>query len=284
MADAASQNAGRFRTAAMLGLLVLCAALTGCGSAWRPRTPEAAPQLPAEPLPTRAIELVRLSNRLLQQPPDDARLDRALAAAREATRRRPGYATWWRLARASLLVAQRHSRPQARRTAAAEGIVAAQQAIAAAPERVGGYHFLAACTGTAIQLDTDGALERIQEIETNAQKARTLDAGFQQGGPLRVLAAMYANAPSWPTSIGDIEEALEIFKELVASYGDYGENHFHYAESLMKVSDYENAAAQYRAVLASPARGVWRLLGPGYRLAARQRLSDIDRLRALQAP
>ncbi len=164
------------------------------------------------------------------------------------------------------------------------GLDHARAAKEADPGRAGGYHFLAVNLGLLARLEPEGALPRLAEMVTQAEEARELDPRFEQGGPLRVLGAVYTQAPPWPTSVGDIEEAVDVLEELVERFPAYPLNHFLYGEALMKMSDYDRAAREFEATLRAAPRNIWRLEGPTYRALARQRLADIERLRSLRTP
>ena len=236
----------------------------------------------AHDLPCDVGALVALSNQLLADPPDDGRLLRALAALERAVAMEPGYRTRWRAARAAAYVAQWHSARAVRLSAVQRGVEHARTAQDAAPDRVAGTYFLAVNFALLARLEPEASLSRLEEVVRLAERARELDAAFQQGGPLRVLGAVYASAPPWPTSVGDIEEAEELLGELVDRFGDYPLNHFFLGETLMKLSAYDRAEAAFRAVLRGPPSHVWRLEGPYYRRLSRQRLIDIRRFRSLR--
>lgn len=235
----------------------------------------------AEKLPDDARALITMTNELLSAPPADDRLVRALAAAELAVARQPGYRTRWRAARAASYVGQWHSSHAAKLAAVHRGIDHARAAREAAPDRVGGFHFGAVNLGLLARLDPDGALSRLAEVVRFGERAREIDDGFQQGGPLRTLGAVYTQAPPWPTSVGDVEEAEEILTELVSRFPDYPLNHFFLGEALMKMSEYDRAAKAFEAVLRYPALRIWRLEGLYYRTVARQRLVDIQRMKSL---
>ncbi len=236
----------------------------------------------SEGLPGEAARLVVLVNSLLSEPPDDYLLIRALASAEKAVRVAPGYRTRWRASRAASYVASWHSERSVRLEALGRGSAHARAAIEAAPDRVGGHFFLAVNLGLRIRMEPDAALSGLDEVVRLCEKAREIDPKFQQGGPARILGGLYAKAPPWPASIGDIEESEEILTELVATYPDYPLNQFFLGETLMKLSDYERAEQCFRIVLRARPTGIWCLEGPHYRTQARQRLKDIERIRTLR--
>ena len=234
-------------------------------------------------LPSTVAELIALSNALLGQPPSDERLMRALAALEEAVALRPGYRTRWRAARAASYVAQWHSQRATRLAAVQRGVEHARAAQRAAPEKVGGIYFQAVNLALLARLEPEASLSRLEEVVRLGERARQLDPSFQKGGPLRVLGAVYASAPPWPTSVGDVEEAEELLVRLTERFPDYPLNFFFLGETLMKLGQYDRAEAAFRALLRARPGRVWRLEGPYYRAVSRQRLSDIRRFRALPA-
>ncbi len=227
-------------------------------------------------------QLYRMTEKLLVGPPDDERLTQALATAEHAVLIAPGYASRWRAARAASYLAHWYSDPALRLAAARRGLDHARAARDQKSEKVAGHYFMAVNMGLIAQMNPDGALARLQEIVRLAERAREIDDSFQQGGPLRILGALYATAPPWPTSIGDIEESEELLEEVVERFPDYPLNHYMYGETLMRLSLSTRAAAAFRATLSAPPVGIWRLEGPHFRIRARQRLADIERVRALR--
>jgi len=83
---------------------------------------------------------------------------------------------------------------------------------------------------------------------------------MDEGGPLRVLGALYLKAPPWPAGVGDEEKALELLELAVEDHPDHPLNHLFLAEAQIEDEDYE--AAQEHLDLArkllDPARFFWR--------------------------
>lgn len=271
--------------AARLGALLVALSIAGCfGHAPRKSVSlERRLASLSEGLPEATGELVSLANSLLSEPPDDHLLLRALAASEAAVALSPGYRTRWRAARTAGYVANWHSERDVRVGAAGRGADHARAAVEVSPGRVGGYYFLAQSIGLRIRMEPDAALSGLEEVVRLCEKARDIDPDFQRGGPLRLLGGLYAQAPPWPASVGDIEESEELLLELVEAHPDYPLNHYFLGETLMKLSDYDRASSAFRAVLRARPAGIWRLEGPHFRKLARQRLADIERIRALRS-
>jgi tetratricopeptide (TPR) repeat protein len=84
------------------------------------------------------------------------------------------------------------------------------------------------------------ALNKLPEIHNAlkiAQKVESLDFG----GPLRVLGMMYLKAPAWPSGIGDLDKALELFQQAITKYPVHPQNFMFYAEGLMEDDNKEKA-------------------------------------------
>jgi tetratricopeptide (TPR) repeat protein len=159
----------------------------------------------------------------------------------------------------------------------ARGEAAAGQVVAELPERVEGYYYLAVLKGRRAQHSGIGfsAMALAKEVEELGLEAVAKDPAFGDGAPYRLLAMLYANAPPWPTSIGDIDKALE-FADRAVGVADYPMNHLVRGEVLIEAGELAEARKELKLVLGAPKTGRWAHEGEAWRPHARQLLDHID--------
>jgi hypothetical protein len=114
-----------------------------------------------------------------------------------------------------------------------------------------------------------------KDVEELGLKAASLDPGFENGGPYRLLAMLYVHAPPWPTSIGDIDKALE-YAEKAVGVSEYPMNHLVRGEVLIEAGEVVEARNELKLVLTAPKVGRWAHEGEIWRPYARQLLDRID--------
>jgi hypothetical protein len=153
----------------------------------------------------------------------------------------------------------------------AKGENAAQAAVTSRPNRVEGYYYLAVLKGRRAEQGGLSAIAQVKDIEELGLKAKALDQTFEEGGPLRLLAMLYAKAPPWPTSVGDIDLALEYAQEAI-EVSDYPLNHLILAEVLIEAGEAGPAKEEIHKVLSAPKVGKWASEGELWRPHARQLL------------
>ena len=67
---------------------------------------------------------------------------------------------------------------------------------------------------------------------------------------------LYAKAPPWPTSVGDVDLGLE-YAQKALDLSDYPLNHFIMAEVLIQAEEFEDASVELQKVLSAPNEGKW---------------------------
>ena len=135
--------------------------------------------------------------------------------------------------RLCLNLAEREANPDKREKYAADGVEFAETALAQGGESDGAVHYyLAANLGLVVREHITLAMESLGRLEAEMKKAVALSPGIDDGGPLRLLGALYLKAPAWPQGIGDLDKALAILKQAVDQYPKHPLNHLFYAQAL----------------------------------------------------
>lgn len=135
--------------------------------------------------------------------------------------------------RIALLLAEREVNPEKREKLAAEGVRFAEAALAHGGNEDGAVHYyLAANLGLAVREHLTLAVENLDRLENGMKRALALSPAIDHGGPLRLLGALYLQAPPWPQGIGDLDKALELLKKAVADYPEHPINRLFYAQAL----------------------------------------------------
>jgi len=105
-----------------------------------------------------------------------------------------------------------------------------------------------------------GAPFNLSSVVKALKRSVEMDPDMDDGGPLRVLGALYLKAPPWPAGVGDEEKALELLEQAVEDHPDHPLNHLFLAEAQIEDEEYDAAQQnidQARKLL-DPARFFWR--------------------------
>ncbi|MBN2715336.1 MAG: hypothetical protein JXX14_05745 [Deltaproteobacteria bacterium] len=168
------------------------------------------------------------------------------------------YDVHWRQARALFLLQELTSAKAPKMTWITAGEQAAAAAMADCSICVEGYYYAAVLKGRRAEHSGIGfkALKLVKEVLALGKKAAQIDASFDNAAPLRLLAMLYASAPSWPTSVGDIDLALETAERAI-QISDYPMNHLIMAEVLLADEAINDARRELQRVLSAPIGGRW---------------------------
>jgi tetratricopeptide (TPR) repeat protein len=164
----------------------------------------------------------------------------------------------WRAARACSWLAERagdaKDKPLQAKLAD-EGIGYAQRATFVDSDRKEGYYYLALCYAMRADATPSNGLALVPLMVKALKKAdEPVGGGLDHSGPDRVLAQIYLNAPPWPTSVGDVEEAVERLENACDQNPEYPENHLTLAEAYIKARKYRDVRKHLERVLkAEPA-------------------------------
>lgn len=131
---------------------------------------------------------------------------------------------------------------------ALEGIDACRRVIASQPKAAAGHYYLAMNLGQLARTKTLGALRLVSEMETEFSLARGLDEKLDFAGPDRNLGMLYAEAPGWPTSIGNRSKARHHLQRAILLQPNYPENHLNLLEAYLKWGDKTGAEQEFKAL------------------------------------
>ncbi|TAK63453.1 MAG: hypothetical protein EPO18_06940 [Methylobacter sp.] len=143
--------------------------------------------------------------------------------------------------RLCLYLAERETNQEKREKLAAEGVGFAEAALAQGASGDGEVHYyLAANLGLAVREHFTVAMQNLSRLEDEMKQALALSPDIDDGGPLRLLGALYLKAPAWPNGIGDGDKALELLKKAVTEHPGHPLNHLFYAQALWSEGDEAN--------------------------------------------
>lgn len=182
----------------------------------------------------------------------------------------------WRLARALFFVSEKETDAREQLRWIVKGEEVAEAVRLARPDRVEGHYYSALLKGRRAQISQIGfgAMKLAEKVLELGKKAVEIDESYEDGGPLRLLAMLYAKAPPWPTSVGDMDLALEI-AERALEISDYPMNHLIMAEVLIEDDEIERAQEELARVLSAPKVGKWAEEGEQWRPYAMKLLTEI---------
>jgi tetratricopeptide (TPR) repeat protein len=159
------------------------------------------------------------------------------------------YELLWRGARASAWITEEFTDGGRRASYAQKGIDYAKRAVEVDPKRVEAYYYLGINLGQSATTKTVGAYTMVPKVVKAAQAAMKIDERFDHAGPARLIGTVYAKAPPWPASIGDIDEGIKYLARAVELAPDYPQNHLHYGDALVSDSKLNEAEREYKIVL-----------------------------------
>jgi hypothetical protein len=152
--------------------------------------------------------------------------------------------------RLCLHLAEREANQDKREKLAAEGVDLAEAALAQGGGDDGAVHYyLAANLGLAVREHITLAMENLGRLENEMKRALALSPDIDDGGPRRLLGALYLKAPAWPNGIGDLDKALDLLEKAVREHPGHPLNHLFYAQALWAEGD-EDVLSQVKAEFA----------------------------------
>jgi hypothetical protein len=265
----------------LLGCLFAAVSLPCCGPSVVPRAPISKK---TDTLPNDFDSLVALAeaNSFLDSKIPDlsdaaGALDKAILIAQKNGDVQTRAELSWKLARVCFYAAEQEKGSADKLLWIARGELAAEVTAKEMPQRVEGHYYLALLKGRRAQHSGIGfsAMALAKTVEELGLKTVEIDPTFEEGGPYRLLAMLYAHAPPWPTSIGDIDKAVE-YADKAVGVSSYPMNHLVRGEVLVEADEIDAAKKELEIVLSSPRSGLWAHEGEIWRPYARQLLTRIE--------
>jgi FimV-like protein len=123
---------------------------------------------------------------------------------------------------------------------AKHGYELADRARAIAPNRVEGHFLYAICLGVYLRENNLSGITRVSDLIAAAKRAVECDERYDRGGPHRVLALLYAEAPRF-IGPGDHDLARKHAERLLEIAGDDDENKLAAAQVYIDIGDSKKA-------------------------------------------
>ncbi len=252
-----------------LALLVTALAAAGCSTLWgRADDAEGAwARKQYQALPANGDELREVAFRLYREdaPPDEVAL--SLLATCKALESSPTSGELNHLASRSCLWLTEYGRPpicwdpEEEDAGLASCTRFGEAAVAADRNNPDYQYYLALNMALALKVaPLTAAPFNLSSVVKALKRCVDQDPDRDEGGPLRVLGALYLKAPPWPAGVGDEEKALELLEQAVEDHPNHPLNHLFLAEAQIEDEEYEAAQEnidQARKLL-DPARFFWR--------------------------
>ncbi|MDB4968128.1 MAG: hypothetical protein JWN44_3817 [Myxococcales bacterium] len=242
--------------------------------------------LTADKMPDKAPELVKYADEIFVKSTATAgggtpEMENALVALDKAVKADPkSFEAAWKAARAAGWLADEFYDDKTKRAHfAGRGSEYAKAAIELQPKRVEGHYYSGINLGLTATTKTIGAKFMVPSVRDAEKKAMQIDAGYDRGGPPRVLGSLYAKAPPWPASVGDPDKGVELMTQAVKLGGDYPLNNLLLGDALVAAERFDEAKKQYDIVLqAQPVPADAHFL-PKWKNLAHKGMEDADKKR-----
>lgn len=253
-------------------VVVIVSLISGCQALFQR---DEHPTVPYDELPFTVEELYQVADRVHATSRRTRELIRARTALKKVDLLESGrYGTAWRLARVDSVLARFDTERAS--DWAQEGLSAAEKARRMRPGKVHGHLYYAACAGLLAKSRPTEADKLMNAVVEAASKAAAIDPSYEGGEPRRVLGAIYLYAPSWPSGVGDLDEAIGILEGVATDHPQDPRNLFYLAEAYRRADERPKAVGLYRKMLAAPRAGIWAVEGPSYRAEAKAHLRILD--------
>lgn len=247
----------RFFTCALAALC--CVLTTGCFSPKFRVTKLGPDRILTDEEEDKVHGMVKAADQLWRERATPGNAATSLDTLREALKLAPyNVQALWRAARACAWLAERageaKDKPEQVKLAD-EGIGYAQRATFVDPDRKEGHYYLALCFAMHADAVPSQGLALVPKMIKELKKAdEPVGGGLDYSGPDRVLGLIYLNAPPWPTSVGDVEEAVEKLENACDQHSEFPENQLALGEAYIKTRKYRDARKHLERVLkAEPA-------------------------------
>jgi tetratricopeptide (TPR) repeat protein len=269
------------RAAALLPVLALGAAvplLGACPAALPPALREATVK-PGD-LPASVPELIAYAEEEHKKEQTSSSENIVIAVDRGLVKEPRNYELLWRGARACAWLTEEFTDNERRASYAQKGVDYARRAVEADAKRVEAHYYLGINLGQSARTKTVGAYMMVPKVVNAGKAAMGIDERFDYGGPPRLIGTVYAKAPPWPASIGDIDEGIQYLTRAVQIAPDYPQNHLFYGDALVTDKKLDEAEKEYKLVLEACNLPQWSLRAERWRRDANAGLKKIAEKRA----
>jgi tetratricopeptide (TPR) repeat protein len=257
--------------------------LPGCfRSGWSSETTPPPRQVIVTDLPDDVPELIALSDAKIQASASVQELAVAVQALEKAEQLMAERETevlpvdvHIRMIKACFLITEQEQDTDQRMAWIKHGIEVGELIKKESPKRVEGYYYQAVLKGRHAEQGGLSAFVETREVEELGQKAVKIDPAYEYGAPLRLMAMLYAKAPPWPTSVGDVDLSLE-YAERALVVSDYPLNHLIMAEVLIAAEEFDDAREELKKVLSAPNEGKWAKESGQWQPRAQRLLKQLD--------
>jgi tetratricopeptide (TPR) repeat protein len=188
----------------------------------------------------------------------------------------------FRGAQAAAWLTEEFTEKHRRADVAKKGIDYATHAVEVDGGRVEGHYYLGINIGQEATTKTVGGYPLVPKVIKQAEAAVKIDERYDHAGPLRLLGSVYAKAPPWPASVGDVDEGLKYLSRAVQLAGDDPQNHLLYADALLSDGQLDKAENEYKKVLEVQPGTEWGHRLPTWRKEAQDGIDRIARKRGAQ--
>lgn len=200
----------------------------------------------------------------------------SLGLLNEASSNPPAFEIEWRLSRACFFLGQESESVTAAKTHHLNGIDAGARAVSGSDERVEGHFWLGVNLGLAAALSRSvTALRLVLRARAELKKAVAIDETYHGAGPLRVLARLGHQAPSWLA--GGKRESRANYERAIAIAPANTVTRVYFAELLLDLGDATRAREQLELLLALPLDPEWAFEGERDKQLAEGMLNEIEK-------
>jgi tetratricopeptide (TPR) repeat protein len=256
--------------------VTLALGATGCPPA---KPPVSAATVKDAELPAEVAKLIEYADGEIKKQEASA-VENAVKALDKARAAEPNNVeVMWRLARAHAWLAEEYTDEGQRADNAQKGINAGEAAVKADPNRVESQYYLGLARAEWVSVKREKAREMLPSVVEAANAAVKLNEKYDQGGPLRLLGSVYAQAPEPPVSVGDREEGVKLLQRAVSISGGHPENHLLLGDAYRMNKDLDAAEREYESVLAMAVAGPYAHRLPKWQKQAQEGLTKVRNLR-----
>ncbi len=151
--------------------------------------------------------------------------------------------------KAQVWLVEHESAASDREALATAAVQSAQWCVRIDPQSGACEYWLGAALGLQAREKRSTALDALPKIEQAFRRSAEIDPAFEEGGPHRALALLYARAPAWPTGPGDPDRAVDEARRAITIAPAYPPNFLALGETLMNLGDPRGAREAFAKAL-----------------------------------